>query len=219
MPPKKKTPRPVPKNVKTYVRKAIREEKETKQKYLPVQQQDVTTTAAFIALDDGITQGDGHDERIGDTFKIVRTLGRLQFFRDSTSTANTWNNVRCLLVQWYPDSFADPLDNLDQLLADPTTTPYLSPITGEGILRSKFNILLDKWYTLGSRGSTGDPNMGLAYRNVRFSIGPNKLRKTHFNDGAVTGKNKLYLVVFGDQANGNDNSSLLYSIQHYFKDD
>lgn len=205
---------------KAYVQRAIRGQAEHKYKDTQQAAVDVSSTPQFIDLS-AISQGDSETTRDGDVCKPFKLQFRAQIVRDSGGTTDTWDNVRIILFTWKDDTADNSPSTLSDLLHGSGTNSHLALPAVNYSIKSKFNILYDRMFTLTDRNAASiRPIDGRGpYRNISVNIyGKRKFAPIYFTSGATTGKNKVYLLVYSTQAAGADNSRIYYQSILHFKD-
>lgn len=115
------------------------------------------------------------------------------------------NKVRCLLVQWYPNSVPVVADIL--LTSYATTAWTMSPYHHDK--RFNFRVLYDKviqlnisYYfndVLGTTVGTPNPASDSGVQRVRITKFP-KRKIQYDGDGALTGNNQIYAIFVSDSA-------------------
>lgn len=139
-----------------------------------------------VGLLNGMVQGDGENQREGDTI-ICKTLDeRLQFEASDAS-----NCIRRIIVWDRQTNGAGPV--LADILEDPFTIPYLSPKKWEN--RKRFQFLKDDYFNVSS------PYQPVLLSKMHLEL---KNRRTHYiaNDSSNVGmgSGSLYVVLMSDSA-------------------
>lgn len=182
---------------KQYVRKAIRRDKATDfVDIVPSNGAEVTATGTFTQLSN-VAQGDGENQRIGDSLSVsgIRYTGL--YAGESTNSASTIHIPRIVLFRWMPDNNTDA-PSLSKMFED-TGDPQ-SHFIGDRTSRRKFKVIKDYNFVLASRqNSAGNAFMRLLRKKY---IKINK--KVYYNAGATTGKGQLYLLEWSGSATGNE---------------
>ncbi len=159
-------------------------ERGKEKKHFQVEFSSSVGVAGLLTNLSSITQGDSGSERVGDSIKPHFLELNL-----SVIIADTTNVCRVSLIQWKQDS-ADATPTLDDIFS--TTTAANAPHQPfEYAGRMNFKVLGDKMVSLGVEG----PNVRL----IRFRIPASKmLSLINFDEGAATGRNKIYMVLWSD---------------------
>lgn len=162
-----------------------------------------------------ITQGDTIVSRDGDRAEPSSVDVRVNLLRDPTTTAQSIDQVRLLLLVWHPDSAVEEPSAAAKLFEDTTQTRVgISPIIVDKNNRSKFTLLYDKTHSLFRREDSLDS--GKWYKQIR--IFKKLTRPLLYNAGATTGKNHIYLVALGSQSSAAEDSTLQYESVVRFRD-
>lgn len=189
-PPKqsKKKEKKVPKQVKSYVKQAIKSNRITDYYKYSSTSTEITSTMSATPIC-SITQGDGAQQRIGDVVDIAGIHVKFHIIQDKVST----QLPRILIIQWKPDN-AEETPTATELLENPTDPQ--SQITEDKAERAKFTVLYDGFFPLlGSASNTSVPKRD-------FWISGKKVSKIKFEGAQITGKNMIYLCTIGNYASG-----------------
>lgn len=130
-----------------------------------------------------IPQGDGEAERDGDSVKITGTYGR-----GAIIVGDGFNMVRLTLIRWKCNGEPTAAQIYD-LTNIGTNGSMYSPFNHN--YRDQFVVLQDKFINL----DTYNP-----YKQVIIKAGPQP--KTTYNAGAITGINKIYMILSSDSTVG-----------------
>lgn len=221
----------VPKSVKTYVKKVLDHEAETKQAYYghganvnatAIELQASGNTSTF-ALTRYIAQGLDNDERIGDEIMPVKIESdlTLRVYSDNPTTAVYGTEVRVLLFQYNRSLLggsgsSTSLTAEDVLFSQGGSIDYVdAPYQFEN--RENYTILYDKVFEMCA--STNN------HKNLKIRINKKKLKKTQWlNSGTSNtslGPGHIWLMVLPryDSTAGTNNHGLTQltgvSVVHY----
>lgn len=189
---------PSRKEVKTTIKKALRQDKEMNSYNLGVSQE-ITSTAAFTSLSQYIVQGDALDERIGDELKY--TSIKIDGFIEPKSTG-AGDRTRLIVFQWLADNAVDA-PTVGSILEDTATNPINSDYVMVKADRAKFHVLYDK-----SFGIPAIANLNSPANRVRVRISGKRMRKVKYNLGATNGSGMVYLMLLGTKTTGTTASNL-----------
>lgn len=174
--------------VKSYVQRAINRTKITDFYKYSSTSTEITSTMASTPIC-APQQGDGEQQRLGDEIEIAGIHVKFHIIQDQVST----QLPRILLIQWYTDNAVDTPAAAD-LLENPTDPQ--SQLVQSKNERAKFKVLYDGFFPmLGSGANNSVPKKD-------FWISGKGLKHIKFQNGAVTGKNTLYLCTIGNYATG-----------------
>lgn len=174
---------------------------------------EVNDAGFVVDLNDGISQGTATDERIGDRVQFMSVKGRHEIVTKSTAAAGTLNNVRHIVFIWHPDNVVDA-PTVAKILEDTTNIPYLSPLVLDKSKRSKFTVLHDFNHILSTRAEGGLD----AVLSEPLSFDLSKHPPVLYNPGLTSGRNKLFMMVLGNQATGNNAAQMTYYYKFDFRD-
>lgn len=177
----------VPKATKTYVKKALKENKEDNWVLIDNSAQLISSDAPFLAQWSQIVPGSTVNAREGDRIEPTRMS-----MRYSVECPVTTSQMRFILFQWRPDTLLDG-PNAAKILQIPTgTSAYLSPYVTEAIDRSKFVVLKDKMFHnyTGASNCTFTSSLNITKFNNKY---------IHYNTGATTGKNQIFLLAISNK--------------------
>lgn len=147
-------------------------------------------------------QGDGIDERIGDSIKPKSIEVRGIIYNAASSSAM----ARFVVFQW----FQDDTPTLEQII-----TPDGGAITANTVFKAQnredhesFRVLFDSGpFHLGSNASTTDSS----HRTFNFKI-KKAMRLVRFTGGTTNGVNKLYAIHW---SNAIDTANAVYATMNY----
>lgn len=200
------------KGQKQQVRKIIRSEQETRM-YNTSSATQTTYTAAFIDLA-APPQGDaGLGYRDGDVIMPTALRFSYRVVRDSGVTASTLDTVRVMIIQWHPNTSISGTPSLSNVLQSTGATDLSeSPYVLARAERKMFTVLYDKVHrNLTERAQGRDAaSSGFFFRRLKGKIS--------FDFGATTGRNKLYLIVAGQQSSAVEDSVIAYNSCLWYKD-
>lgn len=193
--------------VKTYVRKAINSNIETKQ-YIASQfaysiDYDVSP---FVEDMTNIAQGDTEQTRDGNVIKPYRLDIRYQL------NGSSGDVCRIMVIQWKQDTaVVSPTINIaisNNVFnsAVGSGTEYISPVDIDR--KPYFNVLYDRMIPL-------DSGAGLTKTGI---IRITKMMGIHYNDSATTGKNHLFILATSDTNNASTPPFFTYVSNFLYKD-
>lgn len=136
----------------------------------------VSSTGITIQMT-GVAQGDGDNQRIGDSIQFSELSFRMLF-----ENIDNYNVLRMLVVQWHPNDAVDPCEVTKVL----NSASYLSNLNWHR--RSDYRVLYDNMFKVDS----DDP---VAIKKVVIK---NKVRKVLYNEGTPTGHNQIFLIIISD---------------------
>lgn len=165
---------------------------------------EVNTTGNFQCLSD-ITQGDGDNERLGDTLMLKSITGNMNFIAGSAGTVSA---VRCVIFQWKPDNNVDA-PAVNKILFDATNVPYLSNFV---IDQSKFRVLKDWLFHVGPVSGASN-NLVLK----RVNIYKDFKEKIEYQGAGTTGSNQIYIMVIGNNTTGTTAPNYYYHLRLKYK--
>lgn len=171
----------------------------------------VPATSSAIDVDlSAVPIADREGDKIEPT--SINISGRA--IRDAGVTAGSWDHVRIILVQWFPDTADDDCTFADILEGYTQAGSMLQVYVRDKTKRSKFTVLYDKLMTLAERTTgTGMSNFDKGFHVQR------KLKKPIlFNPGATTGKNHIFLLAVGIQTASAEDSTLPYMATLRYRD-
>lgn len=181
---------------KKYVKQMISRDKETDYiDILPSDSAEVNSAGTITQLTN-IAQGDGSNQRLGNSISVsgVRYTG--WYVGESTAATTTIHAIRVVLFRWLPDTNVDS-PTLAKLFED--TADNQTFFVGDRTLRKKFKVIKDYLYTFNSRqGPNGSSMKLLNKKYIRVN------KKVNYNEEATTGKGNLYLLEWGNNATGNE---------------
>lgn len=172
---------------KTYVKKMINKDIETKYHDLSLAAQpySISLGATQIIELSIPAQGTTDLTRIGDKITI-RGLD----IRMHLTSSDTYNIIRCIIFQWYPNTSITSAPVGSQILNDVTTYPYISPYVHD--YTNQYGVLYDKMFTLSSLADT-------ITRVVKIKPRLKYCKKTiNFSAAGTNGSNKLYMLLVSD---------------------
>lgn len=177
---------------KRQVRKIIKAQAEPNRKTTSLSSgTDITNTGHILDVS-AIAQGDGDEQRVGD--RVRPTSLRWNCFWTITTSDKTY--CRMMVVRWHPDNAQDALDNVNLILEGGS---YLAEPVSSDVARKKFDLLHDQTFLLAAATSNGSiPNAKILRKQI-----PLKQAIT-FNEGATTGKGKIYIIFLSNSASSND---------------
>lgn len=182
---------------KQYVRKAIKREKAADYvDIVPSNGAEITTTGTFTQLSN-VAQGDGENQRLGDSLSLsgIRFTGL--YAGESTNAASTIHIPRIVLFRWMPDNNVDA-PSLAKMFED-VNDPQ-SHFVGDRAARRKFKVIKDYNFVLASRQNAAGNAFMRLLRKKYIKIN----KKVYYNAGATTGKGQLYLLEWSGSASGNE---------------
>lgn len=174
-----------------------------------------SSSPLFVNLTSPIAQATSSDSvttRSGDVIEPTSVQFNTWICRNSTSTTSTtYARVRLTLFQWTADTAADT-PNVADLFHSPSYLS-ISPFNQNAVNKRNFKILYDTSFTLGpSFTSTSAPGSHLdGTRTIKVFIPKKKLRSIEFQPGTSTGRNHIYAMLWGSEANGDDDCLAHYS--------
>lgn len=169
------------------VKRILNRSKETDHYNYSITSDEVTSTAEFFQVFSP-AQGDGEKQRIGDA--VEPQYCRFKFYLNNGTTSTQTNRI--VLFQWRPDNDIDA-PSITKIL-ETSTDPHSDFIYGQA--RKKFRVLFDGYYVLRPTANYNNPIV----KDIK--IGKKRLSRVRFNDGAVSGRNNLYLLQFGNYGAG-----------------
>lgn len=138
-----------------------------------------------------ISQGDTDSTRDGDQLTMGTISYYLRLVQSSGVGADTYNNIRVIIFQWYPQSV-------------PAVTDIVNTTSGLGTMfhyntdkAKSFKIIKDKNYLLQTKNSDGVPAVVQFGRRHKVRIGRKKIQ---FVSGGTTGSNKVYFLFLSDSS-------------------
>lgn len=200
----------VPKNTKKYVNRAINRDKTRKGFVYSVNAVELSTTWTYqdISL---VAQGDNYNQREGTNIKPGSLTGSIIVTRDNDAAADSYMRYKIAIIQWRPNSASANPDTFAKIFEDDTAgVTTQSPFTNDPSKRSQFKILWVREGVVGTRetGSEGVPSR----RTHRFFIKGKHMNNISFNTAtATTGSNKIFRVMYSDNATGSDNGTVAHS--------
>lgn len=198
------------KTQRSCVRKMI--EGSPEPKYYNVTSTSLTTLAETTVDLSGISQGDGVVNRDGDMLDPTSLILRYRIVRDSGASTSSPDNVRVMVIQWHPDSAIDSPVFADLLQNPSAAYVALSPLILNKNHRGMFTLLYDKVHFNLCDRSLGKE----AHAQVETVLYPK--RKLKFNTGATSGRNKIFMLVMGQQGSGTEDCVMCYDATLRFKD-
>lgn len=180
---------------KTYVKKAIARRKETKHYNVYAEDVSLDTAPTIVSLT-AMTQGDGDQQRDGDTIFLKNIDFRWMARMPTTSRAA----IRVMLFRWYDDS--TPVAT-DILLSGSTAIRNINgPPSHDN--KQLYKIMVDRRYNL-------------YYTNGRFPISLWRIfgkrlgrKQVQFQNGTTNGVGKVYLMVMSEIATGANSPTFSY---------
>lgn len=159
----------------------------------------ITTTAAIVEIVDvPQTSSNATDiTRIGD--QITMTSYE---FRGYIAGGDTYNLLRLMVFQWFPDYLPGASDILINAV-----NGVISPYSHDN--RFDFNILFDRTYRMGTDWQHT--------HYIHFYIKKFRERRIQFDGGTTNGSNKLFLLLVSDSA-ALPNPTIAYDSKLNFKD-
>lgn len=177
----------VSKATKTYVKKALTENKEDNWGLIDNSSQYISYDAPFLAHWSSIAQGTTVNTREGDRIEPTRLSVRY-----SIEIPNVTTQMRFILFQWRPDTLIDG-PTAAKILQIPTGgSAFLSPLVTEEIDRSKFVVLKDKTFInyTTTPGCTFTSSLNITKFNNKY---------IHYNTGVTNGKNQIFLLAISNK--------------------
>lgn len=141
-----------------------------------VNDQPVNSTGITVQLT-AVPQGDGDNQRIGDSFQVNDLIFRLRM-----QVLDPYNVFRFMVLQWHPNDIVDTCEVVKVL----QSASVYSNLNWHR--RNDYRILYDKLL----RGDADDP---IVVRTIKIK---QKLRKVLFNEGTNFGHNQLYILMISD---------------------
>lgn len=177
--------RVTPRVVKRIARRQITNTLETKSLTVVSSGNSVDTGGTFFDLITP-TPGDSITNREADRITL-KSMWWCWYF---TVSADTSNVIRYVLFQWKPDNNVDS-PTLAKLFQDVADAPLRSPFITNVAARSKFSVMLDRFAIMTDNAQSEQ----LLRRKMftRFAS-----RRVHFNTGATSGRNKIFLLLISD---------------------
>lgn len=162
----------------------------------------VNTTARIIDITN-IAEGSGSDQRDGDKISLTRIKGQLMMLNNSAANDVT----RAIIFQWKGDT-SITVPGVADVLHDTTNVPYLSRTLLEHRL---INVLWDRTLVTGATASNEE-----SLQVVRFNLYKGFNKTLTFQIGGTAGKNKLYLMLLGNNVANAPNS--YYHVCCYYRE-
>lgn len=188
-------------------------------KYFPFNQTgfSVTSTSVLTGASFDVTQGLTDTSRIGDQLTLAGSID----FRLHLSSADSYNIIRWILIQWHPTSTTTPFpatDGSDVLVAGPSTAiDYLSMYNHDK--RSDYTVLFDKTYTLVGNGTSGTypyTTSSQIVKHYRISL-KKASKKVQFVGAGLQASNRLFWIYVSDSS-GVSHPQAAYSSKLFFRD-
>ncbi len=171
--------------IRKIVRKEISRMAEEKFHDTELTGQTITNTATLIDLFDP-AQGDTSETRDGDSVFLKKLALNYSIQVNDDVIPQV---IRVILVQWYPDQASDAI-SFGDLFQDVSVNAYLSHKRHDN--QSKFTLLYDKVHAM-DLAALDERSLV----RMRVVVSPPR-KKVHFNQGATTGINKLFLVLIAN---------------------
>lgn len=179
-------------NIKSIVKREIENamKRETELKYFDTQFTG-SISNSFTQSNNltNITQGVGQLQRVGNEVILKSIQGKMHFI-----VGDTTNLVRVTIVKWHEDSGVCGIPTYQSILQSTVSLPtdILSAYHVEN--SPSYDILFDRTFVLNTAAANTS-------KVIKFYV-PLKGRnqKISFNDSAITGTGKLYLLFISDSA-------------------
>lgn len=168
---------------RTYVKKLIAKESETKY-YDKLATANVDASGSLIRLTE-VPIGQTDSSRIGDKLTMRAFQFKLQF-----GIADTYNMLRVILFQWYPNTTLSPPAGNDILIGTlGLLTSFMSMYTHDYL--NQFHILYDKMMYVDS--ARNHQQTIVKKINLKYAK-----KVINFTAGSIEGSNHLYLLLVSD---------------------
>lgn len=214
-------PRPVPKNIKKYVKRTIKEKAPIRSfTREPSAGGEVTTTAQLDDLTE-ISQSGGTDpEAYRNNQQIVPYKLHLSGVWAAKNTSEIDNYLRLIIFTWKEERGANA-PSASEVFGDAYTYPYLSPAFFD-IDTTKGKVLYDRLFRIGPQEATVSSTVTRATDShnslpIRKTIYLNKHPKiTYHSTAGTAGNNHIYALWVGNTTTGTNSSTLQLDTQlHY----
>lgn len=199
------------KGQRAIVRKMIKVSPEPK--FYQVSSVGTGTNSEFAVDFTNISQGDTYLTREGDIIQPTSLSLSYRIIRDSGVATGSPDNVRVMVIQWHPDNLDSGNPNYADVLQDSATTSFAeSPYIMNKMKRAKFTVLYDRSHRFIYERALGR-DAGV-YSKVLLPI----KRKVKFGVNLQSGKNKIFMLVIGQQTTGTEDCSISYNGVLRFRD-
>jgi len=179
----------VPKATKTYVKKALKANKETNYALIENGATSISYDVPTLTHWSAVAQGDTIRTRDGDRIEPTSLRMAYQCVHDAVTVIS-----RIIVFQWKPDNQVDA-PSMAKILEVPSTNQSVySPYMQDKVDRSKFVVLYDKIHTGDATGLTATTHT----RTVNIRKFANKF--INYNEAATTGKSQIYVLAFSNVA-------------------
>jgi len=197
----------VPKATKTYVKRAIKANKETNYALIDNSATNISYDAPLLASWSVVAQGSSIHTREGDRIEPTSMRISYQCVHDAVTVVS-----RIIVFQWKPDNQVDA-PSMAKILEVPSTTQSVySPYMQDKVDRSKFVVLYDKMHTGDATGLTATTHT----RTINIKKFANKY--INFNESATTGKSAIYVLAFSNVSSASTEPSFNKVVYFHWKD-
>lgn len=161
--------------------------------------QSITTVGSIIGTPFDIAQGITDSDRTGDSIHWCGTMEfRIRITNGLGSTGDVYNNVRCIIFQYHPNT--TPTIGTVLLTGASGVIDFLSPYSHDN--RQTYKILFDKVFTtVGNNSSASNPyadNVTL-YRSYKISL-KRATKKVQYVAGTTVGTNRFFIILLSDSS-------------------
>ncbi len=167
-------------------RKRIDRDKETKTIDIQLDQAAISTLGSISALTSP-AQGTGNMQRIGLSVEPTFLQWYWEWIKDDTT-----NIVRMSVIEWFENDATPPV--LDDIYQDTANVLPLSDFNFDNV-DSRFKVHYDTIIALNSQTVTSKVGQ------LKF-FGSKLPKRMTFDNGAITGEHKIYLVLWSDSDAG-----------------